>query len=32
MAFQKAHFASGHDLEQFCERVGLQINQGNVDQ
>ena len=32
MAFQKAHFASGHDLEQFCQKIGLKINQGNVEQ
>ena len=32
MAFQKAHFASGHDLEQFCQEVGLKITQGSVDQ
>ena len=32
MAFQKAHFASGHDLEQFCHEVGLKITQGSVDQ
>ena len=32
MAFQKAHFASGHDLEQFCQEVGLKISQGSVEQ
>ena len=32
MAFQKAHFASGHDLEQFCQKVGLKVTQGSVEQ
>ena len=32
MAFQKAHFVSGHDLEQFCQKIGLKITQGNVEQ
>ena len=32
MAFQKAHFASGHDLEQFCQKIGLKITQENVEQ
>ena len=30
MAFQKAHFASGHDLKQFCQKLGLAITQGSV--
>ena len=32
MAFRKAHFASGHDLEHFCETLGLDIAQGSVEQ
>ena len=32
MDFRKAHFASGHDLEQFCQKVGLKITQGSVEQ
>ena len=32
MAFRKAHFASGHDLRQFCEALGLDIAQGSVEQ
>ena len=32
MAFRKAHFASGHDLKHFCQELGLEIAQGNVEQ
>ena len=32
MAFRKAHFASGHDLKHFCETLGLEVAQGNVEQ
>ena len=32
MAFRKAHFVSGHDLEHFCETLGLDIAQGSVEQ
>ena len=32
MAFRKAHFASGHDLKHFCEKLGLEIAQGSVEQ
>ena len=32
MTFQKAHFASGHDLNHFCEKLGLEIAHGNVEQ
>lgn len=27
MSFRKAHFASGHDLVQFCEQVGIELKQ-----
>lgn len=32
MAFHKAHFASGHDLNHFCETLGLEVAQGSVEQ
>ena len=32
MSFRKAHFASGHDLKQFCEKLGIEIAQGSVEQ
>jgi hypothetical protein len=32
MTFRKAHFASGHDLQQFCEKLGLELTQGSVEQ
>ena len=32
MTFLKAHFASGHDLKDFCEKVGITITQGSVEQ
>lgn len=32
MSFRKAHFASGHDLKQFCKKLGIEIAQGNVEQ
>lgn len=32
MSFRKAHFASGHDLKQFCEKLGLEITQGSIEQ
>jgi hypothetical protein len=32
MSFRKAHFASGHDLKQFCEMLGLEIAQGSAEQ
>ena len=31
MTFKKAHFASGHDLEQFCQKVELEISRGSVE-
>ena len=32
MTFLKAHFSSGHDLKDFCEKVGLEVAQGSVEQ
>ena len=32
MTFLKAHFSSGHDLKDFCEKVGLEVVQGSVEQ
>jgi len=32
MTFRKAHFASGHDLKRFAESLGLDIQQGEVEQ
>jgi hypothetical protein len=32
MSFRRAHFASGHDLKQFCESLALQLTQGSVEQ
>lgn len=32
MSFRKAHFASGHDLKQFCEKLRIEITQGSVEQ
>ena len=32
MTFRKAHFASGHDLKDFCKKLGLEIDQGSVEQ
>lgn len=32
MSFRKAHFVSGHDLKQFCERLGIEIAPGSVEQ
>ena len=32
MTFRKAHFASGHDLKDFAERLGLDLQPGDVDQ
>ena len=32
MTFRKAHFASGHDLKDFAERLGLELNPGDVEQ
>ena len=32
MTFQKAHFASGHDLKDFCKKLSLEIDQGSIEQ
>jgi hypothetical protein len=32
MTFRKAHFQSGHDLKDFAEKVGLDLQQGDVEQ
>jgi len=32
MSFRKAHFASGHDLKDFAEKLGIELQTGDVDQ
>ena len=32
MAFHKAHFASGHDLRQFADKLGIELQTGDVEQ
>lgn len=32
MTFRKAHFASGHDLKDFAGKLGLELQQGDVEQ
>ena len=32
MVFRKAHFASGHDLRQFTEKLGIDLQTGDVEQ
>jgi len=32
MTFRKAHFASGHDLKAFAEKLGIELQQGDVEQ
>jgi hypothetical protein len=32
MTFRKAHFASGHDLKNFAEKLGLELQTGDVEQ
>lgn len=32
MTFRKAHFASGHELKDFAEKLGLELNPGDVEQ
>jgi hypothetical protein len=32
MTFRTAHFNSGHDLKRFAENVGIDIQQGEVEQ
>lgn len=32
MTFRKAKFASGHDLNDFANRLGIELQQGDIDQ
>ena len=32
MIFRKAHFLSGHDLKDFCEKMGFELQTGEVEQ
>ena len=32
LSFRKARFASGHDLKHFCEKLGLDVAPGSVEQ
>ena len=32
MTFRKAHFASGHDLKHFAEKLGFELQTGDVEQ
>lgn len=32
MTFRKAHFASGHDLKCFAEKLGIELQMGDVEQ
>ena len=32
MTFRKAHFNSGHDLKDFAEKLGFEIDPGDVEQ
>jgi hypothetical protein len=32
MLFRKAHFASGHDLKDFAEKLGIELQQGEIEQ
>jgi hypothetical protein len=32
MSFRKAHFASGHDLRQFADKLGIELQTGDVEQ
>jgi len=32
MTFRKAHFASGHDLKDFADKLGIELQPGDVDQ
>jgi len=32
MTFRKAHFASGHDLKEFAEKLGIDLQAGDVEQ
>jgi hypothetical protein len=32
MTFRKAHFSSGHDLKDFAGKLGIELQQGDVEQ
>lgn len=32
MTFRKAHFASGHDLKDFAEKLGIELQTGDIEQ
>lgn len=32
MTFRKAHFSSGHDLKDFAEKLGIEIQMGDIEQ
>lgn len=32
MSFRKCHFASGHDLKDFAAKLGIELQQGDVEQ
>jgi hypothetical protein len=32
MSFRKAHFASGHDVRQFADKLGIELQIGDVEQ
>lgn len=32
MTFRKANFASGHDLKEFADKLGIELNPGDVEQ
>jgi hypothetical protein len=32
MTFRKAHFSSGHDLKDFAEKLGLDLQPGDIEQ
>ena len=32
MTFRKAHFASGHDLKNFADKLGIELQSGDIEQ
>ena len=32
MTFRKAHFSSGHDLKDFAGKLGIELQDGDVEQ
>jgi hypothetical protein len=32
MTFRKAHFLSGHDLKDFAGKLGIELQQGDIEQ